>query len=348
MNYASFTATRDSLRDETRANLYALSDWSHATALPWFWSELGAIVGKKVRPLPPHDAIRKGLQTSYADRGKMPAKADFYIAQLTMLDVELRRYTWSVQSLCVHPHWFAQDAKVIYHHGAIDRFLSYAIVLLEQASGNLAGASRYGGGASQYEHAFHIFKGAEQVIYGRFSGMTHDDHAPFVGTAILRTALEIRLRRAFGLQGLVDQAGTNFRPIDLSKVFEAMRPHKANISFASDIDDVIKIYRWSNFYLHGGWRDYPWVAGFALNYVRPLLVGLPYVPGKGSSMKSGVQMPLETWHAIRAALDPAKVKRPPLWKELLDAVGNVLKQRSKQPTWHLDDYPAEHAECVFN
>jgi hypothetical protein len=43
----------------------------------------------KMHSISAHDAVRKGLQTRPGDREKMPTKADFYVAQLTMFHKDL-------------------------------------------------------------------------------------------------------------------------------------------------------------------------------------------------------------------------------------------------------------------
>jgi len=57
----------------------------------------------------------------------------------------------------------------------------------------------FGAWGRRQETPFEIFKGAEQVTYGQFSGLTHDDRARWIPLAVLRTALETRMRQAFGI-----------------------------------------------------------------------------------------------------------------------------------------------------
>ncbi|PWB89886.1 hypothetical protein C5688_13685 [Methylocystis sp. MitZ-2018] len=262
-----------------------------------------------------------------------------------MFDAELKRYCEVVRKLPPSDRWFAEDAKVDMLHRTIVRFLDYAIILLDDASRKMGSAKQYGTLANRYDHHFQIYKGAEQVVYGRYSALTHDDHAPYVGVAVIRTAIEIRLRRAFGIQGLTNEQG-GFRPIDLGMLFEAVKPHKQRIQFAVDFDDVIKIYRWSNFYLHGGWRDYPWVAGFSLRYLNPLMTGGPVVPGTSWSIDGGIKMPRQIWRDIRRTLDPATANES-YWLKLRDWLSkNVLRRRSA-PRWTLDEAREEDAACTF-
>lgn len=68
--------------------------------------------------------------------------------------------------------------------------------------------------------------------------------APFTPIAVLRTAIEIRIRSAFGIQGYEEPANDNFVPIDLSSLFEQIRPRLAQIQFAVDFNDTAAGYRY--------------------------------------------------------------------------------------------------------
>lgn len=346
LDIGTYKSTLHRLDSKTRANIIELAAWAEKDALPWLWSELAIITSKKkVSPLKPYDAIRQGFRTSINERNNMPLKENFYVAQLTMLDSELLRRSKAIYQLAAHPAWFAEDAKIEILHGSITRFLHYAIILLDEGSRNLQRVTRYGSGANDSEHYFQVYKGAEQVIYGRFSGMTHDDDAPYVGTAILRTAIEIRLRRAFGIQCLIDQDSGNFRPVDLSSIFEAVKRHRDEIEFSVNFDDTMKIYRWSNFYLHGAWRDFPWVPGFALQYLRPLLSGVMVSPGAAWSINNGIKMPRKVWNEIRSELAPTVPDR--LLIEIWIAIKSVFKRRRSAGRWLLNPAEENNAECIF-
>lgn len=322
----------------------SLAAWAESDALPWLWLELAAVLpnGRAKALKQTHDSIRQGLRVSLKDRKEMPLKANFYLAQLTMFETELRLYCDAIKGSSPQP-WFAEDAKIVTLHGAITRFLNYAIILIDEASLHLRDNQRYGTGANDRDHSFQIYKGAEQVIYGRYSGLTHDDHAPYVAIAILRTSIEIRLRRAFGVQGLVNPTTGNFRPIDISHLFDAIKPYQSQIQFAVNFDDVMKIYRWSNFYLHGGRRDFPWVAGAALQYLRPLLSGTNTPTW---SIDNGITMPRAVWRDIRSALDPAPVDRQELLAEIWKNLRAIFKRR-RPKGWILNPADENDAGCVF-
>src|SRR5690606_19063193 len=149
-------------------------------------------------------------------------------------------------------------------HQALHEMMRMALPLLEDAARDVTGVPGYfSAWRSKSDDPFEVFKGAEQIIYGTFSGLTHVDRAPYTPVAVLRTAIELRLRRAFGVSSFLDpNKPEELIPIDLSKLFDVIQIHQKEIQFSVDMHDVWKIYRWSNFYLHGGNRDFPWVPGF--------------------------------------------------------------------------------------
>lgn len=331
-------------------NMNDLAQWAEHQALPWLWNELAGILAKKkLSPLQPHDTIRQGLQTTFGDREKMPSEPNFYLAQMTMLDAEVKRYCGAITRFAAASQRFAANATIYTLHDALKDCLDDGIVLLEQAGHFLLELPfAYGAWSRRVEHPFEIFKGAEQLVYGRFSGLTHDTRAPFTPVAILRTAIEIRIRSAFGIQGYRDPVNNNLVPIDLSELFEEIRKHLADVEFAVDFHDILKIYRWSNFYLHGGWRDFVWVPGYALQFLRPLFADDRATPTGGCSIDGGIRMPRKTWRAIRNSFNPAQP--PALWKiplELWEAICRVMQRRKKNRRLILNHAEEQRSACVF-
>jgi len=347
MDSNTYKAERFRLDALTHQNLIDLGLWAQKSALPWLWTELAGILGKKrVVPLQAQDAIRQGLQVTSADREKMPLKPNFYLAQLTMLDSELTRYCAAVQSFAAAGQPYAPNASIYVLHGALKDCLDDGLVLLEQAGHALVQVpTAYGAWSRRFEHPFEIFKGAEQIVYGRFSGLTHDDRAPFTSIAVLRTAIEIRVRSAFGIQGYEDTSNNNFVPVDLSSLFEEIRPHLPQIQFAVDFNDVVKVYKWSNFYLHGGWRDLVWVPGYALQFLRPLFADTGKTAGGAWSINGGVRMPRAAWREIRTAFERPRGRSGSVSK-LWAHIRNFILQRPGRRLI-LNSADEQKATCAF-
>ncbi len=336
------------LEGENRQNLLDLANWAEQSALPWLWDELaGMAPDKHVSALRDYDAIRQGLQTTYADHEKMPLKLNFYVAQLSMMDAEVKQYGKAIRAFSGTSQPPYADVTIETLHRALNSHLRHGVVLLEQAGHALLDLPTvYGAWSRRKEHPFEIFKGAEQHIYGAYSWMTHADRAPYAPVAVLRTAIELRIRGAFGIQGYIDENNNSLVPIDLGRVFDAIRPHLSKLEFAVEFHDVVRIYRWSNFYLHAGWRDFEWVPGFALQYLRPLFADQKTSNG-GWSIDGGIRMPRSVWRDIRNHFERAGRGEDKPWiQQALKKISSLLTGR-KARNLKLNEADEQSALCVF-
>jgi hypothetical protein len=101
---------------------------------------------------------------------------------------------------------------------------------------------------------------------------------------------------------------------------------------------------WSNFYLHGGTRDFPWVPGFLLQYLRPLFADSRVGANGSWNINGGIRMKRETWRAVRTALLP-RIDRPSLTQKL-SAAWRALRP-GKPLGLELPATEEDAAECVF-
>jgi hypothetical protein len=263
-----------------------------------------------------------------------------------MLDSEARLYCKSIDAFSKATSVFAEDAVVHTLHRALLEMMRLAIVLLEDAAREVTDVPGYfSAWRRPYETPFEVFKGTEQIIYGTYSGMTHVDRAPYTPVAVLRTAIELRLRHAFCVSSLINPTNPDdLIPVDLSRLFEAVQIRQSEVDFAVDLHDVWKIYRWSNFYLHGGVRDFPWVPGFLLRYLRPLFADQRTGPNGSWNINGGIRMKRETWRAIRLALQP-QVEQPGLVKRFANAWRELCAGKKRQ--LQLPAVDEQAAQCMF-
>ncbi|UVA79987.1 hypothetical protein [Pandoraea commovens] len=263
-----------------------------------------------------------------------------------MLNKEATRYCDTIDAFSHETSMFAEDAVVHTLHRALLEMMRHARILLEDAAHNVTDVSGYfSAWRRKRETPFEVYKGTEQIIYGTYSRMTHVDRAPYTPVAVLRTAIELRMRGAFCVSSYVNPGKPeDLIPIDLSKLFEAIQAEQKDIHFIVDLHDVWKIYRWSNFYLHGGARDFPWVPGFLLQYLRPLFAD-PRTDSNGSwNINGGIRMKRETWHAVRKILVP-RIERANFMQRLSNAWRALWP--SKVSPLELPAVEERAAECVF-
>ncbi|MFZ0846154.1 MAG: hypothetical protein WAM62_10210, partial [Pseudolabrys sp.] len=180
MDQTEYKATLRKFEQVSRKNLKDRADWVSNRALPWLWSELASIAGqKRLKALSPENAIRKGLETTPVERINMPLQRDYYTAHMTMLDAEAKRVCAAAAAFEKSAKPFAPNATILELQSALKSLLLDGLVLLQEAHSALQKKpGPYGIGKNRDDHPFQIFKGAEQFIYGRYSGLTHTDQAP--------------------------------------------------------------------------------------------------------------------------------------------------------------------------
>lgn len=358
MHQHDYLNTLNELCENNADNLVALGQWVRNDALPWLWTTMSGIIvpakeqhpnaktppkQTRLKPMVAKEAVRNGLRASVADRAKKKKMPSFYHAQLTMLAGEATLYCDAIDAFALAKSEgtaiFAEDARVDSLYRALHDMMGQAYILLEDASREIASnPGRFPSGRREHEHSFEVFLGTRQLIYGTYSGLAFADRAPYTPVAALRTAIELRMRDAFCISSYKNPAKPDqIIPIDLSRLFEAIQSKGAEMDFAIDLHDIWKVYRWSNFYLHAGVRDYPWVAGFVHRYLHPLFAGSP-------NINSGIRMKRETWHSVREALLPPGDELR-LSQRLASAWKALWPKR--KPKLHIPPVDERNAQCTF-
>ncbi|GMV29116.1 MAG: hypothetical protein AMXMBFR59_12410 [Rhodanobacteraceae bacterium] len=290
----------DALASHQADALVAASAWLAHEGVEHVRTEMAGILGLKFLPsMAGCHAVRQGLATTAHEQSTLLLSARFYEAQTAMFAAEATRYATRIAHADFPAMVRFGDAAVHELSEGLRDLLLDALVLLEQAGhALLACPGAYGVWSRRFDLPFEIYKAAEQVTYGKFSLLTHIDRAPFVGIALLRVAIETRLRAAFCVYAYEDAGNRSIQPIGISELLEAIGLHCPSAAFAVDRHDVAKIYRWTNFYLHAGRRDFCWTPGFALQYVRPFVSGQSKPDGSWS-MNNGILVPRAEWEAVQ-------------------------------------------------
>ena len=160
----------------------------------------------------------------------------------------------------------------------------------------------FGIGKNLLTHSVGFYHGALQIIYGHGTfGLSFADNHSELAMATIRQAVEIRLRRAFGVVGRESVNDGTIHPVALSIVIEVMGEHADAVDLAVPIEHVRRVNHWANLHMHSGMRHYSWVPPRVLSYLRPLLVGTSE-SGSGWSVNSGIRMSRETFESIRETL----------------------------------------------
>lgn len=197
------------------------------------------------------------------------------------------------------------------HYSLLRNMVLDALVLLDDWAALTQGApAMYGIGKNPFHDSFQISQATQQLMFGGSPLFAFSDLATDSGTALLRVALETRIRFGFGLLGVLDLSNRTVLPLNMSTILEAIKHHESKFKLAVPLQHIERIYGWSNIYVHVGLKHFTWSPIFALKYLNPLLRGGKY-PG-GDSVHAGVYIDKATLLDVQKEtekayqLDPTK------------------------------------------
>lgn len=191
------------------------------------------------------------------------------------------------------------DVFASQHYSLLQNMALDALTLLADWATSIQGIpAMYGIGKNSFHDSFQISHATEQLIFKGSPLFAFADLATDSATALLRVALETRIRFGLGLLGVRDLASGSVEPLNMSKVLEAIKPHESRFKLAVPLQHIERLYGWSNIYVHVGLKSFAWSPIFALDYLKPLLRGGSY-PG-GSSVNAGIYIDKATLLDIQA------------------------------------------------
>lgn len=201
------------------------------------------------------------------------------------------------------------DAFSIRHYNLLMYLTLDALTLLEHwAAFTQDSHGVYGIGRNNFHDSFQLSHAVDQLLFTGSPFFTFTDLATDAGTAVLRVALETRLRFGFGLLGVTEKSTGAITPLNLRIVLEAVETHEKNMKLAIPFQHIDRLYGWSNIYVHLGLKSFTWSPIFASRYLNPFLRG---VEG-GADINSGICISKEMIEAIQDkvessyGLDPTK------------------------------------------
>lgn len=124
----------------------------------------------------------------------------------------------------------------------------------------------------RYIHYMSVHQVLRQSLFGQVSLNSFADMEISAAIAVIRQLIELRVRRAFGTLSYIDQEG-NLLPLELSLVFECLKKHKEDIIFPISLENIERIYKWSNLYIHSGKNDLSCIPYFIENMLKTLSFG---------------------------------------------------------------------------
>jgi transcriptional regulator with XRE-family HTH domain len=238
------------------------------------------------------------LPKSMGDYGKKFADRAFYRANAEWFLSEMDHIVASVPRKSSEP-----DATFAY--GNVLRFVHHvlldSVMLLAHWGAHCAKVPRdYGIGKNEMTHLVQLFHGTRQIIYGHGSfGLSVVENHSDIAVGTIRQAVELRLRRAFGLLG--KEVDGTFHPVPLLDLLSAIDPVAGQIRTPIPFPNIKRVNAWANLFLHYGIKSYAWAPPRVLDYMRPFLVGGDKAGGSWT-VDSGVVSTRSAFDAVRNSL----------------------------------------------
>ena len=126
---------------------------------------------------------------------------------------------------------------------------------------------------SRYIHYMPVHRVLRQTLYGQVSCNSFTNMEISASIAVIRQLIELRIRRAFGVLSYIDPESGGLIPLELSKLFDVIKAHKEQITFPLKIENIERIYKWSNMYVHSGKCELSWIPYYIETILKELSFG---------------------------------------------------------------------------
>ena len=140
-----------------------------------------------------------------------------------------------------------------------------------------------------------------QGLYGSVSAHSFADKEISAAIGTIRQLIELRIRRAFGILAYQDtQKKNSVTPLNMSDIFNVLEMFKEDITFPVKLENIKRIYNWSNRFIHGGYGDYSWIPFFIDIAFKDLIFG--HKDERGFDFNNGIVTTQETICLIQRIL----------------------------------------------
>ncbi|SAK15415.1 hypothetical protein UA18_01249 [Burkholderia multivorans] len=285
-----------------------LANWLKTRGIQLFKEAFLQETSRAVPNLPDEKLIEQAYPKSLNEIEKKQAQQSFYASNAKIFSETCAWIAETVVKASTDPR---SEPFALRHYSLLRNMVLDAQALLSDwAALTQETPAMYGIGKNSWHDSFQISHAAAQLMFGGSPFFTFADNATDSGTALLRVALETRIRFGFGLLGVLDLSNQTVLPLNMSKILGAIEQHESKFKLAIPLQHIERIYGWSNIYVHVGLKHFTWSPIFALGYLNPLLRGGDH-PG-GTSIHAGIYIDKATLLDIQDEakrtyqLDPSK------------------------------------------
>ena len=251
-------------------------DYLEASGIDDYRSFAARILGLKLWPnLSDNALVEQGFAGSFADLNKKSVRKNYYVANcLGFLKILSVVATDETKALLIK----TDDDLVLknYYHLFMDLLFDSIYILSlyrirVEKTGPIHPMEK-----SRIVQPLQLWHFAHQCVFGQASGHSCADREPEVAVAVIRLAIEVRLRRATGILGKrLTSNPQDYQPVKLSNIIEAIARRAHADDLPVPIQNIKRIYKWANEFVHGGTREAipSWLPLIALEYLKPFLLG---------------------------------------------------------------------------
>lgn len=125
-----------------------------------------------------------------------------------------------------------------------------------------------------------------QTLFGQMSYNSFADMEISPSIAVIRQLIELRIRWAFGALSYIKEDTGEVIPLNLTKLFDCIGRHGDKIKFPLKLENIERIYKWSNMYVHSGKCDFSWIPYHIEFVLREFTFG--HKTKTGRDMKNGI------------------------------------------------------------
>ena len=286
--------------------------------------------------LPDNAIVEKGFAAGDSDLRRKVGREDYYTANCLCFQRVIESLATTEAKALLTDH--AKDQLLIKNYAklfsdllfdSIELLTQYATIILKHGVLHPIVKSRN-------VHTLPLWHFTRQLAYGQVSGHAFADREPEVAVAGIRLVIEVRLRRAIGIirkkrvSDPLHQA-----PVKLSTIIAAVKKHADAIQLPVPIQNIDRIYKWANEFVHGGTREgmWSWLSLFALEYLKPFAIGV--TGGESWDSRSGFQYSSSTLEAIRQSVLSSENRVDQQRSFLRHLLALVLRRRTR-PMWELE------------
>lgn len=286
---ASLFGLTDMFNQEKLMNIL---DWLNEEGISIYQDECLKLFGRKqLNKRDDNQLIEQAIPKNINDLKKKYTDINYYISNVTIFS-ELCQ--WIAETTLEYLKNFEANEKdvLIYNYShLISYILSDSLFLLTNCKIYIDkekdNSQLYGEGKNPLQHAMGYWQFIRQIIFGQQSFHSFIDRELDMSIGMIRMAVEVRLRRGFGILGKIKKEDSSVHPLPVESLLECMKQFQNDINMPIPVHLLIRIYGWSNIFVHGGIKDYTWLPIKIWLYLKDFLIGFKT---NGSNVNNGIRL----------------------------------------------------------